>query len=152
MWRRHLNSVSSPTTTHCRLKQTADVTNTQVGAWMKDKCAVKMGKRSVYKGSRPHKGRGEKLFVWTKHLSIKPLRTKEISYQTLFFNLSYYFSLYEPLLNPNPAQLFNPFSINLLLGTSWAHSTESWYRAQRNCTLQLGNIPSTSLKVWANIY
>ena len=77
MWRRHLNSVSSPTTTHCRLKQTADVTSTQVGAWMEDKCAVKMGKGCVYKGSRPHREEEEKI-VLTKFLNTKALRTEEV--------------------------------------------------------------------------
>ena len=42
MWRRHLNSETLVTTTHKKLEDVADGTDTQVKSQMNDKCRVKM--------------------------------------------------------------------------------------------------------------
>ena len=60
MLRRHLNSETLVTTTHKKLEDVADGTDTQVKSQMNDKCRVKMIRKRLYNVKNPLCKGGEK--------------------------------------------------------------------------------------------
>ena len=80
MWSRPLNSVSWEITTQKKLKKKFNGTNTQVVAWMMNKCRGRMVQEDYIMGNIFHKkGIGKKWDFWHYWKRIKKLKRRKVS-------------------------------------------------------------------------
>ena len=60
MWRGPVNNAALATTTHRKMKEVSDGTNTQVRVQIINKCKTLMASRRLYKKGSPHEEEREK--------------------------------------------------------------------------------------------